>query len=170
MEPRSIQVGDIVQITVNDQNYNIPIDRIDNYGIHAQKYTIIPVGNNWQVQNYNIPHSVSFFPGAIPEQKLSEPIRLVIAEGGGRSSEWFTDLEILSNNKAKILDHYRLFWDEYDTWPESNKEAVKSGLKGRIQEGEGPGRIATHYIVPNSLNGPGTLYEVVNPKHIFSYH
>jgi hypothetical protein len=164
MEPRPLQVGDIVQVTVNGQNYIIPIERIDANGIHAQKYTIVPVGNIWQIQNYSVPHSLAFFPGVIPEPQ--QPIRKVIKEGGGMSSEWFTELEMLGDNKVRILDHYRLYWDNHDNWPGANKQAMKSGFDGNIEEGEG--RIAKHYIV-RDRNNVRTVYDVVNPKHIFDY-
>lgn len=93
------------------------------------------------------------------------PKYFIISEGGGMSSEWFTEVEFM-NNKVKILAHYRLFWDDYDTWPEKNKLVVKSGNKGKIVEGEG--RIAVTYKYTDSKN-KSTLYEVVNPMHIFSY-
>ena len=60
---RTIQIGDIVQITVNGQNYNTNIDGIDSQGIHSQQYTIIPIENNWQVQNYPVQHTITFLPG-----------------------------------------------------------------------------------------------------------
>lgn len=166
MEPRSIQVGDIVQVTVQNQNYYIPIDRIDNYGIHAQKYTIIPVGNNWQIQNYNIPHSVSFYPA--PEQKPSTPIRHVFAEGGGGRLEFFTELELLSDDKAKILGHYYLFLVDYDKWPEANKEAMKLGAEGQIEKEKG--ELAVRYRIRNPPAGISSLYEFVNPQHIYDYY
>lgn len=66
MEPRTIQVGDIVQVTVQGQSYNFTIDMIDSQGIHASSYLIISQGNTWQVQNYPFPHTIAFFPGVVP--------------------------------------------------------------------------------------------------------
>jgi hypothetical protein len=75
MDSRSIQIGDIVQITVNEQHYNLTIDGIDSQGIHAQQYTIIPIGNDWQVQNYPIYHTITFLPGidVTPETPYERP-------------------------------------------------------------------------------------------------
>jgi hypothetical protein len=65
------------------------------------------------------------------------------------SSEWVTEVG-----------------DDYDTWYEQNKLALKSGNKGKIVEGEG--RIAIKYKFTDSINKT-TLYNVINPQHIFSY-
>ena len=90
----------------------------------------------------------------------------VIAEGGSMSSEYFTDTE-LYDNKVRILAHYRLFWDDYEQWPQSNKNAVKNVIKGKIIEGEG--RVAVTYKVTNTTTNKVTLYDIVNPQHLFSY-
>jgi hypothetical protein len=66
MESRTVQIGDIVQITVQGQNYNIPITLIDAQGIHTSDYVIVSHNNTWQVENYPLPHTVAFFPVTIP--------------------------------------------------------------------------------------------------------
>lgn len=60
MAQRTVQVGDIAQITVQGQAYNFPITSIDSQGIHAGSYVIVPQGTSWQVQGYTLPHTVSF--------------------------------------------------------------------------------------------------------------
>lgn len=62
MTSRPIQIGDIAQVVIENQSYNIPIDLIDSQGIHASSHTIVPQDNTWQVQDYLLPHSVAFFP------------------------------------------------------------------------------------------------------------
>ena len=101
------------------------------------------------------------------ENKNFVPKYLVFAEGGGMSSEWFTNLKIINNNKAEILKHYRLFWDDYDQWPEANKGTYKLQTRGKIEENKD--RIAIRYKVEDPPIGISHGYEIVNPKHIFSY-
>ena len=58
---RTIQVGDLALISAGDQQFPFPITSIDSSGIHASEYTIIPLDNQWQVQDYPIPHTVIFY-------------------------------------------------------------------------------------------------------------
>ena len=57
---RTIQVGDLALISVGNQQFSFPITSIDSSGIHTYEYIIIPVNNQWQVQGYPLPHTVSF--------------------------------------------------------------------------------------------------------------
>jgi hypothetical protein len=71
MAQRTVQVGDLTQITVEGQAYNFPITSIDSQGIQAGSYLIIPQGTNWQVQGYALPHTVSFLPAPSIRDKIT---------------------------------------------------------------------------------------------------
>ena len=58
---RTVQPGDLTLISVGGQQFSFPITSIDSSGIHASEYTIIPLDNQWQVQGYHIPHTVTFY-------------------------------------------------------------------------------------------------------------
>jgi hypothetical protein len=58
---------------------------------------------------------------------MTEDSFRIFAEGG-RSCEWFTELKIVDGTHVKILSHYRLFWDEYDSWPDKNKKDKNGNL------------------------------------------
>ena len=58
---RTIQLGDLALISVGGQQFSSPITSIDSSGIHASQYTIIPLNNQWQVQGYHLPHTVTFY-------------------------------------------------------------------------------------------------------------
>lgn len=60
---RPVEVGDYVLVDVNNQNYPLVISRIDQNGIVAGDYLIVPQAGGWQVFGYQIPHNVSFAPG-----------------------------------------------------------------------------------------------------------
>ena len=70
MAQRTIQVGDIAQITVQGQVYNFPITSIDSQGIHAGSYMIVPQGSTWQVQGYTVPHTIAFFSAPSVRDKI----------------------------------------------------------------------------------------------------
>ena len=57
----TIQVGDLALITVGDQQFSFPIISIDFSGIHLSNYNIVSINNQWQVQGYHLPHTVSFY-------------------------------------------------------------------------------------------------------------
>ena len=58
---RTIQVGDLALITVGDQQFSFPITSIDSSGIYLPNYNIVSVNNQWQVQGYHVPHTVTFY-------------------------------------------------------------------------------------------------------------
>jgi len=57
---RPVQPSDIATVNVNGREFSLIISSIDDRGIHAGDYLIIPSGDQWQVQNYNSPHSITF--------------------------------------------------------------------------------------------------------------
>ena len=84
MAQRPVQVGDIVQIRVDGQNYHFPITSVDSQGIHASSYLIIPQNDIWQVQGYPLPHTVSFFPAPIQEETTQPPVYAIYSRTGPR--------------------------------------------------------------------------------------
>ena len=58
---RTIQVGDFALISVGDQQFSFPITSIDSSGIYLPNYNIVSVNNQWQVQGYHVPHTVTFY-------------------------------------------------------------------------------------------------------------
>jgi len=57
---RTIQIGDSAIVSVGDQKFSYPIVSIDPLAIRTSNYLLIPVGNQWQIQGYNTPHTVTF--------------------------------------------------------------------------------------------------------------
>lgn len=60
---RPIQAGDIAQITILPQKYDVPITGVDATGIRTASHLIVPQGNTWQIKGYPTPHTVTFLPG-----------------------------------------------------------------------------------------------------------
>ena len=105
---------------------------------------------------------------------LTSSIR--IFKEGGQSVEWFTELEIIDDSRIKIISHYRLFYNEYENWPNKNKKATSHPkyYGSEIYRESEKGRIATHYNLPsdvkdNNDNRNCEWHEIVNPQYIFSY-
>ena len=99
---------------------------------------------------------------------------LIISEGG-YDVNWFTEL-IVNDDSVEIIAFYRLYWDEYDDWPEKNKNVKKhpSYYGSDIWKESEEGRIATHYNVPlefiNSNDHGCKWYKISNPRYIFDYN
>ena len=148
----SLPITDLIELDIVDKQWHQLLNTKDILVLLANQYKL-PLSHTFSefVKSYD----------AIAEVR-------VIAEGGGMSSEWFTDLIILRNNKVKIVGHYRLFWDNYERWPEDNKKATSSKFHGEtITAGEN--RIVVSYKIVGPLNR-STIYTVVNPKYIFGYN
>lgn len=70
MAQRTVQEGDIAQITVQGQAYNLPVISVSPQVIHAGSYMIVPQGITWQVQGYTIPHTIAFYPAPSVRDKI----------------------------------------------------------------------------------------------------
>jgi len=57
---RTIEAGDKVVVTVNGQQYDLPITAISREVISAGNYRIIPINGIWRVYGYQVPHSLRF--------------------------------------------------------------------------------------------------------------
>lgn len=57
---RSIQIGDIAFINVDGQEYSLNIVDVRPTYIRAGEYILIPMGNDWIVQDYPKVHSIRF--------------------------------------------------------------------------------------------------------------
>lgn len=122
---RKIRAGDIVVVNVNNRHYSLIIFGITAFQINAGEYTIIPRDGAWQVANYNIPHTVSFYAQnslkiitlnlgynvianivAGSESSLVEMCQT--AYGGGWKDSSRT-ISTCTYNSAELLSHYTLF-------------------------------------------------------------
>jgi hypothetical protein len=79
MSQRTIQPGDYVVVTVDNQQYALAITGVESDNIIAGAYIIRPVSSIWQVHNYSLPHSVTFENG----QKYIGSVARILPEGQG---------------------------------------------------------------------------------------
>lgn len=97
-------MGDIAQVTVQGQAYNFPITRIDSQGIHAGSYLIVPQGISWQVQEYALPHTVSFHPAPTEEKapslELFRPKSIATVTVGNQSYDYY----IVDDNQLALIE------------------------------------------------------------------
>ena len=83
---------------------------------------------------------------------------------------WFTELNIIDEDRVEIVAHHRLHYNDYDDWLQKYKDAkVHPGYHGtdRMRCSE-ERRILTHYNLPID-NNKCKWYEVTNPKNVFKY-
>jgi serine/threonine protein kinase len=66
MARRTIQIGDLVELRIDQLTKEYPIIGIDNRGIlindGGNSVLVIPIGSVWQIQNFSISHSIRFLP------------------------------------------------------------------------------------------------------------
>lgn len=100
------------------------------------------------------------------ESSIESSMYLIYKEGGF-SVSWFTELLYHKEPETvTILAHYRLHWDEYDSWPERCKKAPSHPrYYGSNIICENEERFVTGYFVPHA----NKWIPVNNSKHIFHY-
>jgi hypothetical protein len=67
---RQLEPGDLAIIIIDNIQYSLPISSASSDRIIAGDYVLIPTVDGWHVQDYNIPHTVTF-QAANREQLLS---------------------------------------------------------------------------------------------------
>jgi hypothetical protein len=65
---RPLEPGDLAIIVVGDERYSLPVASVSPDRIIAGDYVLIPVADDWQIKNYNLPHAVTF--QAAPREQL----------------------------------------------------------------------------------------------------
>lgn len=102
MSQRTVQVGDSVEVIVQGQAYNFTIIKIDSKGIHTGSYLIIPQGTSWQVQNYTLPHTVSFYPfeEKAPSVKLFRPRSIATITIDNQSYDYY----VVEDNQLALIE------------------------------------------------------------------
>jgi len=70
---RTVRQGDLAIIRIGNQDSTYKVTGVDSSTITAGPYQIVPVKNNWQLLNYNFPHSIRFkigTPGDMPQNQV----------------------------------------------------------------------------------------------------